>query len=571
MGGFHIGVLAIFGIGIFGGTLGAWVFQKLRIPQVVGYIVIGLIIGQSGLQLVKPHDIQVMQPFNMFALGVIGFLVGGELKISIFRKYAKQFTAILLGEGLGAFVLVGVASTVLLYGVTKNWTAAMAAGVVFAAIASATDPASTIDVLWEYRAQGVLTTTLIAIVALDDALAMTLYGLGTSTAQLLTSGAADIKGEMVKVAIDLLGALVLGALIACLLAWLLRWIREAEKGLALSIGLILLAIWIAICKDMDVILTAMALGFTLVNIAPRLTGRLFEVMRSFSTPIYVLFFVLVGARLGVSTMPSWLWAIVVAYVICRTAGKMTGSYLAARATGGDPAVRRYMGLGLFAQGGVAVGLSIMASQHLGDLHIAKGVTIGDAVIFGVTATTLIVQILGPPFVKLAIKLAGEIGRNITEEDVIESFRVADVMDKDVVTVAQQEPVSRVIEIIAGHDDVVYPVVDKDGAVVGMVSLESLKEILADQDSWAWLVAADVAEPLRDKASEDEPLKDTLARMEKLGIEQMPVVKQDDGGKPVGMLDRRRVKRRVGEELLRRRNPDAAAPESDAAAEPAPAS
>jgi len=443
-------------------------------------------------------------------------------------------------------VLVGVASTVLLYGVTHDWTTAVAAGVVFAAIASATDPASTIDVLWEYRSQGVLTTTIIAIVALDDALAMTLYGLGTSTAQLLTSGTADVAGEMVKVGVELLGALALGALTALLLAFLLRWIRDSEKAMALSIGLILLAIWISLSADMDVILTAMSLGFTLVNIAPRQTQKLFEVMRSFSTPIYVLFFVLVGARLGVAAMPHWLWAIVIAYVIGRTAGKMAGSYIAARLTGSHPSVRRYMGLGLFAQGGVAVGLSIMASQHMGNIQVAAGVTLGDAVIFGVTATTLIVQLLGPPFVKLGIRLAGEIGRNVTEEDVIASYTVSDVMDRDVVTVSADQPLCDVISIIAAHDSVVYPVVDRKGAVIGMLSLDSLKEVLADQDSWEWLVAADVAAPLRDKADPQEPLKDTLARMQQLAIEEMPVVQQDDGGKPIGMLAARRVHRRVGE-------------------------
>ena len=103
----NFNILFILGVSIFGGLLGASLFQKLRIPQVVGYIVIGLIVGESGLKLVNHGTVTALQPFTLFALGIIGFLVGGELKGETFKQYAKQFFAILLGEGLGAFILVG--------------------------------------------------------------------------------------------------------------------------------------------------------------------------------------------------------------------------------------------------------------------------------------------------------------------------------------------------------------------------------------------------------------------------------------------------------------------------------
>ncbi|HKL21672.1 MAG TPA: cation:proton antiporter, partial [Tichowtungia sp.] len=196
-----MGLLTIIGLCIFLGVIGAWLFQKLRIPQVVGYIVIGVLIGQSGFQLVDQADILALRPFNLFALGLIGFLVGGELHGSIFKKYGKQFTAILLGEGLAAFLLVGISCTLIVQMICHDWIVSLAAGTVFGAIASATDPASTIDVLWEYRTAGVLSTAIVAIVALDDALAMTLYGIGTSTAQMLTSGEGSITAELGQVAV----------------------------------------------------------------------------------------------------------------------------------------------------------------------------------------------------------------------------------------------------------------------------------------------------------------------------------------------------------------------------------
>ena len=102
-------VMLMLGVGVFGGLCGGWLFQKLRVPQVVGYIGVGLLIGASGLRLVRATTIRrLLEPFTLFALAVIGFLVGGELKLEDFRRHGKQFAAILLGEGLMAFVLVGV-------------------------------------------------------------------------------------------------------------------------------------------------------------------------------------------------------------------------------------------------------------------------------------------------------------------------------------------------------------------------------------------------------------------------------------------------------------------------------
>ena len=147
-----MGVLVLVGLAVFGGMLGAVVFQRLHIPQVVGYICIGVLIGQSGFRLIQPEDIVALQPLNLFALGIIGFLVGGEIQISILRQYARQFAAILLGEGILSFLLVGGASFGVLFFVTHDVRTSLAGAVVLGAIASATDPASIIDVLWEYRA-----------------------------------------------------------------------------------------------------------------------------------------------------------------------------------------------------------------------------------------------------------------------------------------------------------------------------------------------------------------------------------------------------------------------------------
>lgn len=552
-----LGILFILGIGVVGGIIGANIFQRLHVPQVVGYIVIGLIIGQSGLNLVKPDDINTLQPFSFFALGVIGFLVGGELKLSTFRKYAKQFTAILLGEGLAAFLLVGISSGMIMYMVTHNGNASLGAGIVFGAIASATDPASTIDVLWEYRSRGVLTTAIIAIVALDDALAMTLYGLGTSVAGLLAGGSSAILEETKRIGIELIGAIVLGVVCAFMFKALWRWISKPEKALAMAIGLLLLAIGISLASGLDVILATMTMGFVLVNTAPRHTEELLTVMRNFSIPIYVLFFVLVGARLGLGNMPGWLWLIVAFYIICRNGGKMIGAWAAAKATGSEAAVRKYLGLGIFAQGGVAVGLSIMASHRLAGIDVAPGMSLGDAVIYAVTATTLIVQLSGPPLVKLAIKLAGEAGRNITEDDIIDTLTVADVMNVNITPIRDNTPISTAVQYFAEQNSTVFPVVDKENRITGTLSLSHLKEVLADTDSWSWLLAADVMDTSENIILATSPLRKALAEMRDLGIDQMAVINNEQERCPKGVLDVHAVRKRVAGEMLHRQEPQPA--------------
>jgi len=406
----HLGILAVLGICVAGGVIGAWLMQKLKVPQVVGYIVVGVLIGDTGFGLLHPADIAALGSFNNFALGLIGFLVGGELSGSIFKKYGKQFTAILLGEGLAAFTLVGVASTIIVNLVVHDWVTSIAAGVVFGAIASAS--------------AGVLSTAIVAIVALDDALAMTLYGLGTSVANILTHSGGDSVGvSLMHTGIELGGAILLGVVCGFILNAMMHYMPQTEKRLGISIGILLLCIGLSVAFNMDVILATMAVGIVLINQAPKRSKKLFETVRSFSTPIYIIFFVLVGARLSLGNMPLWLWGLVAAYVLMRSLGKWLGAYVGARFSKAEKPVQKYMGMALFAQGGVAVGLSIVASHNLQHIQVTPEMTLGDMIIFTVTATTLCVQLIGPAFVKLAIKKSGEMGRNVTEDDIMAEWSV----------------------------------------------------------------------------------------------------------------------------------------------------
>lgn len=543
------GVLILFGIGVIGGILSATVVKKLKVPQVLGYILTGIIIGGSGLNIVTSEDIIRLRQFNYFALGIIGFLVGSEISFATFKKYARQFSAILFGEGLLAFALVCIAVTLVLNRITGNFQVSLAAGIVFAAIASATDPASTISVLWEYRTAGILTTTIIAIVALDDALAMTLYGIGTSVAQLLSGSGGEIERQIINIGVELFGSIGLGVFAGFIVDRVVRKSSQHEMITAVAIGIILLLIGVCVRYDMDVILAAMAMGITVVNLSPKRSKELINRINAFSTPIYMLFFVLVGSRLTIGKMPGWLWLIVGLYVVLRSTGKMVGAWLGAKISKAEMVVQKYTGLTLFAQGGVAIGLSIMASGHLANVKVAGELALGDVVIFGVTATTFIVQIIGPPLVKLAVSYAGEVGKKVTEEDVIDKLTVGELTSGDVVPVFEDTTVRDVVSLLGESKYGFLPVLDRNGRFIGVVTMNEIRDVLFDQSLWDILVAPDIMESSQEYVRKDQPLREAMKVMDQLQVDQLPVVDTTDKGKFAGILDRKSIRGRVREKLL----------------------
>ncbi len=173
------------------------------------------------------------------------------------------------------------------------------------------------------------------------------------------------------------------------------------------------------------------------------------------------------------------------------------------------------------------------------------------IVFGITATTLIVQIIGPPMTKLAIKLAGEVDRNVTEGDIIAQWNVKDAMDKDAILVRENEPLSMVFQTFSEHENSSYPVIERDGRIVGLITLERLKETLADQDTWEWLVAGDVMIPVSDRVYPSTPLKEALDLTAQLKFERLPVVYGPHDDRAIGILDMRRAMWMVGEEVIRR--------------------
>ena len=399
----------VIGIAIFLGTIGAKIFQRFHIPQIVGYVTIGIILGPA-LGVISSQTMKALEPFNVFALGIIGFLIGGELKRDIFVKFGRQVFAILLFEGLLAFLLVGSLSFFVML-CFANWQMSLAVAVVFGAICAATDPASTVNVLWEYKSRGPITSMLTAIVALDDALAMVLYITSISIAGVLTGHREGTVLEMAfHVVYEIAGSLILGVLAGQILRWIIKRIDDNEKVLVFTIGMIITTVGLAENLGMDVILSSMAFGVTLINVSPRRSLRSFDLIHKFSPPVYVLFFVIVGSRLNVSNFSTQIWLLAGVYVIGSIIGKTTGAYWGGSYSKAVPTVKKYLGFCLYQQGTIAIALLIMASARF------EG-QIRDTMLSVILIGVFVLQVIGPLCVKASIKKAGEAGMNITEMSV----------------------------------------------------------------------------------------------------------------------------------------------------------
>jgi len=544
-GQFNLNVVLLFGLIVLGGAFGARLFQRLHIPQVVGCIVVGILLGEV-LGVITPHTIEKLEPFTMFALGIIGFMIGAELRGEVFRKYGRQFFIILFSQGMGAFLLATIGSTVVAWFITGNVLESAAVGLVLGAIASATAPAATVNVLWEYKTKGALTTTVLAIVALDDALALLLYrGAATGAKALIGTGQGSVLGTTLILLGEIAGAIALGVLAGVLLYFLLKIVKADDKVLDFALASLLLVVGISIIPGIDPILPAMTLGITVANLMPRQSKATFELVEKFAPPIYISFFVLAGAHMEFGKITSWMVVMILVYVLCRAAGKIAGAWFGGKWSQAPAVVRKYLGICLLPQAGVAIGLAILASQQFGP-------ELGHTIIIVVMTGTFLMEILGPMLVKVGVKRAGEVGLNITEEDLIKTYTVADVMDTSPTSIKEDLPLQQILGVFSTSESVYYPVIDAQSRITGVITIPDIKEMFANQDVAGWLLACDVAEPVRDKTTPDEPLEEVIDQMRRYHLENVPVVAGKDKDELVGVLDYSKALRKISTEVLHRR-------------------
>ncbi|MFH1616833.1 MAG: cation:proton antiporter [Planctomycetota bacterium] len=543
--GHHLNIILLVGVLIFAGILAAKFSQKFRIPQVIGYVLIGLILGESVLNLVPTETVDSLSPFAVFALGIIGFMIGGELHRDTFKKFGKQFIIILCAEGLAAFFLVAAGTATVAWLAMHDVHKAVALGLVLGAIASATAPAATVNVLWEYKTRGPLTSAVYAIVALDDGLALLLYGFASSIAGAILGNGERSVGKMIFIpSYEIAGAIVLGIAAGALLHLIFKFIRDSDKALAFTIAVVLLVTGLAQTFNLSSILASMTLGATITNLAhPKKKRYAFELLDGFSPPIYALFFVLAGAHLILKDITTAVAVMVIVYLMCRTGGKMLGSWVGAKYAGAASNVQKYLGFCLLSQAGVAIGLAILASHQFDS-------TLGGYIIMIIMTSTFVVEILGPAFVKFGVKKAGEVGLNITEEDLIHTYSVADVLDSEVPTISADTSLGQIITIFGRTNSFYYPVIDSNKNLIGAITMDGIRNTFATQELYNWLIALDIMEPVAAWTTRQVPLEQAIEEITTLGLEHLPVV-DEDGKTFLGVLNYRNVQRKLGAEVLAR--------------------
>ncbi|MGE5279507.1 MAG: cation:proton antiporter [Deltaproteobacteria bacterium] len=535
-------ILFLLGVALFGGTMGGRLFQKIKIPQVVGYLIIGFLVGHHVLDIVNMDTLEVLQPFNYFALGLIGFMIGGELKKEIFEKYGRQFFVILFSEGTAAFLfvflLIGVGGTIISGG--KSFY--MQLGLLLGAIASATAPAATTDVLWETKSRGPLTTTILGIVALDDALALLFFAVASSIVVKM-SGAASAGGwfllldPLYKISVSV----GMGAAVGFALAKILRGGRvDRDRMLILSLATVLILLGLTLMMQVDSLLAAMALGSVLANRAPYMSKEVFRTVAGFTPPIYVLFFVLVGAKLNLGHVTPALLLLVFVYLLGRSSGKMLGANIGAKLSGAPPSVQRYLPLCLFSQAGVAIALTMVVSQMF------PGPMANYTVII-IAVSTFVVQLLGPPCTKLAVVRAEEVGLNITEEDLLRQARAADLMDARPPLITKNMPLVKVLDIFKSSDFLYYPVVDEGGLLVGVITLESIRQTMMETDLHPLLLAHDLMEPVKETVRPDTPLAEIRDRLNKSRAGYLPGT--GEKGEYVGIIEQNTLNKYISTKML----------------------
>ncbi len=538
----HLNILFLLGLALFGGTIGGRIFQMLRIPQVVGYIAIGVFIGQSGLHFLDEEMIKTLQPLNYFALGLIGFMIGGELKKDVLKKYGKQFTYILLGEGLTTFFVVSLLVSVSAFFIFRDMSFSIALGLLLGAIASATAPAATTDVLWENKTRGPLTTTILGIVALDDALALILFAVAASIAgKLLGVGEAGALRAIVHPIYEIGVAIAVGVGSGLCLCKLIRRYQEEEKILAFSIGAVLLVLGTSLILHVDLLLSAMALGVVIVNGAPRKSSEVFKLVNGFAAPIFILFFVMVGGKFNFTYISPTILLIAGVYLVGRMVGKMSGAYLGATLSRAPRSVTHYLPFCLFSQAGVAIGLSVFVSHQFGG-------EIGATTVIVVTFSTFIVQIIGPSCTKFAVVKAGEVGLNITEDDFIKTANVKDVMDSAPPLIYEHMTLNEILVLFKNTANLYYPVVEKKSNMfLGVVKVEHIKDTFMETGLNQVLLAHDMMEEARKTVTQEDSLRDLKRTMGKYRLDCIPVITADNI--LVGFVEAHRLQKDISTKVI----------------------
>ena len=407
--------LLLIAVALFAGLLMTRLFVKFHLPDVTAYLVAGVLIGpcvlgRLGIPCLGFNTFEQVDSLSMIsdvALGFIAFAIGHEFRLSALKQTGKQATVIGIVQALVATLFVDVALVSLHFLMPDLLPLPVA--ITLGAIAAATAPAATLMVVRQYKAKGPVTDVLLPVVALDDAVGLVIFAVSFGLAQSLKSGETNFAALILEPLMEVVLSLVFGGLVGLGLTWLERFFHSHRNRNALIVGSVVLTVAVSQLKipvgpftfGFSSLLVCMMLGTVFCNFCPLSEDLMLQADR-WSGPAITLFFVLSGSALefGVFSDPSVI-IIGIVYILFRSLGKYLGAGWSSTMMHSPPPVRKWLGITLLPQAGVALGMCATAYRVLGG---PEGALIRNIILFSV----LVYELIGPSLTKMALTKAGDI-------------------------------------------------------------------------------------------------------------------------------------------------------------------
>jgi len=363
--------------------------RRTPLPRVTLLLAFGFMIGPGGLNLLPDSIMGSFDLLAKMALVMVGFLLGGQFTWKSLRVHGRNI--------LWISVSVVLATVILEYAALAVFGLPIGVAIVLAGIAPATDPAATIDVLQESNAKGPLASTLLGVVAIDDVWGLVAFSICLSVASgLMHEATSDVIGIATY---EIGGAVLLGIVLGLPTAYLTGRIESGEPTLAEALGVVFVCGGLAIWLGVSYLLAAMVLGAVVTNLAHH-HNRPFHAIENVEWPFMILFFVLAGASLDVAALKD-VRGVAVVYIVARFAGRICGGWIGAWCSGAPPLVRRWVGLAMMPQAGVALGMALVASERIPELRsVVLPVVIG---------TTVLFELVGPVCTRIVVRQCDETG------------------------------------------------------------------------------------------------------------------------------------------------------------------
>lgn len=406
-------ILLALSVAMFAGLMLSRLAKYLKLPAVTAYLVAGILIGPyclgqlgvAGLGFTSMADVKSYSIIADVALGFIAFAIGNEFRLGQLKKTGKQATVIGIVQAVVATLLVDAVLIGIHLAMPDKLP--LPAAIVLGAVASATAPAATLMVVRQYKAKGPLTDILLPIVALDDAVGLVLFAVSFGIAKALISGRVDILSVLVEPILEVVLSLALGLVMGFLFTFFEKFFHSRSKRLSMSVAFVFLTVALSMLKfeiggihiAFSSLLVCMMLGTIFCNICD-FSAELMDRLDRWTAPLLILFFVISGAELELAVFKDFAIVMIgLVYILARSAGKYSGAFISAKATGCDKNIVRYLGITLLPQAGVALGMAIKAEQLGPEGHIVANITL-----FAV----LIYELIGPMLTKISLQKAGEI-------------------------------------------------------------------------------------------------------------------------------------------------------------------